>query len=240
MTPDTSPAPHPVAQDRRPSFSGQEQGLRSGRFVRVVNYHNTPHADVAKIRGELALLAEHFDPVGLDDLDLFRTTGVWHKDRPGIIPVFYEGYRNNAEVAAPLADEVGLTAWFFVCTAFLDVPVAEQYDYAGAHNIDLVEEDRRGDRLAMTWDDVASLSRHHVVTPHTANHAEAASLHTRADLEREIFEPKRRMDEVTGQDAASTAFLWGTPYGANPTVDAALRDAGYRYQFGNTMIQHLG
>lgn len=229
-------ATHPLL----PSFSGQEEALRTGRYIRVVNYHNTPHADTEKIRGELAALAASFSSVTLDDLDLFRSTGHWHKDRPGVIPVFYEGYRNNAEVAAPLAEEAGLTAWFFICTAFLDVPVEEQFDYANAHDIDLVQENRKGERLAMTWEDVAALSRRHVVTPHTANHAEAAALRTEADLEREIFEPKRRMDAVTGQDAACTAFLWGTPYGANPAVDAALRQAGYRYQFGNTMIQYLG
>ncbi|MEU6441715.1 polysaccharide deacetylase family protein [Streptomyces sp. NPDC047046] len=228
------------APSRLPSFAGQEQALRSGQYVRVVNYHNTPHADTEKIRGELAELARHFAPVDLEDLDRFRATGRWHKERPGVIPVFYEGYRNNAEVAGPLAEEVGLTAWFFICTAFLDVPVAEQYDYANAHNIDLVAEDREGDRLAMTWDDVAALSRRHVVTPHTASHAEAAGLLTDEDLEREIFAPKRRMDEVTGQNAPATAFLWGTPFGAHPRVDEALREAGYRYQFGNTMIQYLG
>ncbi|MYT69181.1 MULTISPECIES: polysaccharide deacetylase family protein [unclassified Streptomyces] len=228
------------SRTRLPSFDAQEQALRSGQYLRVVNYHNTPHADTDKIRGELSELAEHFSAVTLDDLDLFRSTGRWHKNRPGVIPVFYEGYRNNAEVAAPLAEEAGLTAWFFICTAFLDVPVADQYDYANAHDIDLVQENEKGERLAMTWDDVAALSRRHVVTPHTANHAEAASLHTDLDLQREIFEPKRRMDAVTGQDAASTAFLWGTPYGANPAVDAALREAGYRYQFGNTMIQYIG
>ncbi|MFI7386235.1 polysaccharide deacetylase family protein [Streptomyces sp. NPDC049813] len=228
------------ARTRQPSFSGQEQALRSGQYLRVVNYHNTPHADTDRIRGELARLAENFSAVTLDDLDLFRSTGRWHKSRPGVIPVFYEGYRNNAEVAAPLAEEVGLTAWFFICTAFLDVPVAQQYDYAGEHHIDLVEENERGERLAMTWDDVAELSRRHVVTPHTAHHAEAASLRTASDLDREIGEPKRRMDAVTGQAAASTAFLWGTPYGADPLVDAALREAGYRYQFGNTAIQYIG
>ncbi|ASY31496.1 polysaccharide deacetylase family protein [Streptomyces sp. CLI2509] len=204
------------APSRLPSFAAQEQALRSGQYLRVVNYHNTPHADTEKIRGELQELARHFAPVGLDDLDRFRATGRWHKDRPGVIPVFYEGYRNNAEVAGPLAEEAGLTAWFFICTAFLDVPVAEQYDYANAHDIDLLEEDRKGDRLAMTWDDVAALSRRHVVTPHTASHAEAASLRTDEDLEREIFTPKRRMDEVTGQSAPATAFLWGTPSGRTP------------------------
>ncbi|MHC8419522.1 polysaccharide deacetylase family protein [Streptomyces sp. NB004] len=222
------------------SFTGHERAFREGRFLRVVNYHNTPEADTEKVRAELRSLAERFDPVTLEDLDAFRATGEWHKSRPGIIPVFYEGYRNNAEVAAPLAEEAGLAGWFFICTAFLDVPVAEQFDYANAHNIDLVPEDREGDRLAMTWDQVADLSTRHVVTPHTASHASAASLETDEAIRYEVLEPKRRMDEVTGQDAACTAFLWGTPFGTNPRVDAAVREAGYRYQFSNTMVQYLG
>ncbi|MFG3101408.1 polysaccharide deacetylase family protein [Streptomyces sp. NPDC048182] len=222
------------------AFTVHERAFREGRFLRVVNYHNTPHADTEKVRAELKALAAEFDPVTLADLDAFRTTGRWHKSRPGVIPVFYEGYRNNAEVAAPLAEEAGLTAWFFVCTAFLDVPVADQYDYANAHNIDLVPEDRRGERLAMTWDEVAGLSTRHVVTPHTASHASAASLTTEEAIRAEVLEPKRRLDEVTGQDSACTAFLWGTPYGPHPRVDAAVREAGYRYQFSNTMVQHLG
>ncbi|GJF34613.1 hypothetical protein KNE206_73130 [Kitasatospora sp. NE20-6] len=222
------------------SFADEARAFAEGRFLRVVNYHNTPAADGEQLEAELAAYAERYAPVGLDDLDRFRTTGLWHKDRPGLIPVFYEGYRNNAEVAAPLAEKAGLTAWFFIATGFLDVPVAEQYDFAEAHEIDLVPEDVRGERLAMTWDQVAALGERHVVTPHTACHEETANIVTPEDFEREIFAPKRRMDAVTGQSAACFAFLRGTSRGHSADHDAALRDAGYRYLFSNTMVQHLG
>ncbi len=44
---------------------------------------------------------------------------------PVFYPVFYEGYRNSIEVAAEVCDELGLTG-VFVCTGFVDCPVAEQ------------------------------------------------------------------------------------------------------------------
>lgn len=229
-----------MTADRGVSIAEQTRAFAEGRFLRVVNYHNTPAADAAALEAELASYAERFAPVTLQDLDDFRTTGEWHKDKPGLLPVFYEGYRNNAEVAAPLAEKAGLTAWFFIATAFLDVPVAEQYDFAEAHSIGLVEEDVRGERLAMTWDQVGELSERHVVTPHTATHEQISRIVTPEDFEREIFAPKRRMDAVTGQSAALCAFLKGTPLGRSAPHDQALRDAGYRYLVSNTMVQHLG
>lgn len=221
------------------SFAGLTAALAQGRFLRVVNYHNTPAADGEQLEAELARYGERYAPVSLADLDRFRTTGRWHKDRPGIIPVFYEGYRNNAEVAAPLAEKAGLIAWFPIITDFLDVPVAEQYGYAEAHDIGLVPEDVRGERLAMTWEQVGELGERHVVTPHTANHRATEEIVTPEDFEREIFAPKRRMDEVTGQSAALFAFLHGTARAHSPQHAQALEDAGYRYLISNTMIQHL-
>lgn len=37
--------------------------------------------------------------------------------------VFYEGYRNNAEVAAPICNELGVVGWLLVAKAFIDSPV---------------------------------------------------------------------------------------------------------------------
>ncbi len=97
-----------------------------------------------------------------------------------------------------------------------------------------------GRRLAMSWDEVAELSRRHVVTPHTASHDGIADISTEADFEREIFEPKRKMDAVTGQSAPAIAWLHGHQWGVSPRHDRALQEAGYRYQFSNTMIHRIG
>lgn len=231
-------------REQRQSLRTHRDAFRRGHFVRVVNWHNTPAGTTDKLRRELTDYAAHYSAVGLDDLDRFYETGRWDLPRPGFLPVFYEGYRNNAEVAAPILDELGMTGWFFICTGFLDTPPAQQEPFARAHSIGLVQEDldrnaEEGQSIAMSWDQVRELSVRHVVTPHTANHESVGWIRSEADIEREIIVPKQRMDAVTGQSAACFAWLEGTHYGHDPINDEAVRAAGYRYVFSNTMIQRL-
>jgi len=220
-------------------FGDHMAALAAGNHLRVVNYHATPASSAASLRRELAGLAARYDPVGLAELDAFFATGRWPTTRPGLLPVFYEGYRDGFDVVAPLLDEVGLTGWFFVCTGWVDTPPAQQEAYAYAHHLGLTAADVGRDRLAMSWDEIAALARRHVVTPHTASHDHALGMRSAADIEREVTGPKRRMDAVTGQSAPAFAWLHGTPLGLVPAADAALTGAGYRYLFSNTMVQRL-
>ena len=225
----------------RNTFSAHRNTLRAGAFVRVVNYHNTPLSGRDALRAELAAYLRQFSPITPDDLDGFYATGRWPAGRPGFLPVFYEGYRNNAEVAAAICEELGITGWFMICTGFVECPVGEQEAFARAHSIGLGPEDlaRRGQRLAMTWDEIEQLSHRHAVSPHTASHEGLADVVTDEDIEREIVEPKRRMDAATGQSAPAFAWLLGTPWGSSERHDRAIQRAGYRYHISNTMIQNL-
>lgn len=94
--------------------------LRAGRYLRVVNYRNTPAGMAGQLERELAAYAQRFASVTFDDLERFFDTGTWGLERPGFLPVFYEGYRNNAEVAAPICNELGVVGWFLVAKAFID------------------------------------------------------------------------------------------------------------------------
>ncbi|WP_306316995.1 MULTISPECIES: polysaccharide deacetylase family protein [unclassified Streptomyces] len=233
-------APRPLSTDLGVSTRGTESDLRAGHYLRVVNYHNTPASWKDELVAELRGYAKDFESVEVDDLERFARTGVWHKSRPGLLPVFYEGYRDNYDVAAAACEEAGVVGWFFVCTAFVDTPVDAQYDYALAHRIKLVPENPRGERLAMTWDEIADLHRRgHVVTPHTASHALARKVLAPEDIEREVIEPKRRMDRATGGSALCTAWLEGTSWTGESAADRALVEAGYRFVFSNTMVQRL-
>ncbi|MER5950365.1 polysaccharide deacetylase family protein [Streptomyces sp. NPDC001904] len=240
--PSTSAAPPhlPLSADPGISARGTESDLRAGHFLRVVNYHNTPASWKDELVAELRGYAEDFETVDVADLERFAGTGVWHKSRPGLIPVFYEGYRDNYDVAAAACEEAGVIGWFFVCTAFVDTPVDDQYAYALAHRIKLVPENPRGERLAMSWDEIADLHRRgHVVTPHTASHALAREVLAPEDIEREVIEPKRLMDRATGGSALCTAWLEGTSWTGESAADRALVEAGYRFVFSNTMVQRL-
>lgn len=223
----------------RPSFDTQREQLRAGHFIRVVNYHSTPRESRNELDRELAGFARDYAPVTLDDLDRLFDTGTWHKDKPGLIPVFYEGYRNSATVAAPLCEQYGLTGWFPIATSFVDCDPDYQEAFARAHWISLVEEDSRGGRIAMNWDEVEQLSRRHVIYPHTAHHEGFDTVFSDADIEREVVDSKRKLEAVTGQEAPAFVWLHGSSYGQNPRHDAAVKAAGYRYQFANTMIHRI-
>lgn len=221
------------------AFSAHTAAYSSGRYLRVVNYHNTPESSRETLRGELAHYAQQFRPWSIADVDEFFATGSWPAGGPGMLAVFYEGYRNSATVAADVCDELGITGWFPVCTAFVDCPVEEQELFARSHDIGLVAEELDGRRLAMSWDEVASLSERHVVTPHTASHGGMEQVSTDEQLHREVVEPKQKMDAVTGQSAPAMAWLHGSPYGMSIRHDAAVREAGYRYLISNTMLHRL-
>ncbi|UQX88225.1 polysaccharide deacetylase family protein [Jatrophihabitans telluris] len=223
-------------------FGRHLNALTEGHFLRVVNYHNTPPSQAGALRAELSALAETFDTITLADLDGFFATGRWPTSRPVFVPVFYEGYRNSATVAAPILDDLGLTGVFPICTGFVDCPPAEQEFYARSHWIGLVPEEIGQDRLAMTWDEIGELSVRHLVTPHTASHVgiNDVSSDDTDDFWREVVQPKQRMDAVTGQSAPAFAWLHGTSFGVSAPHDEALIAAGYRYLIGNTLIHRIG
>lgn len=221
-------------------WAGHRELFAGGRYVRVVNYHNTPASGRLALRRELARFGQAFTSIDLTELDRFFATGSWTNSDPGFLPVFYEGYRNSYDVAAPICEELGITGWFAVCTGFVECPVGEQELFARSHWIELADEEKHGGRLAMSWDEVAALSVDNVVFPHTASHEGIADVVTDDDLYREVVDPKRRMDAITGQSAAGFSWLFGAPWGSSPRHDQALLEAGYRYLFSNTLISRIG
>ena len=223
------------------TYGAHRGAIAAGRFVRVVNYHSTPRSGRDALREELARYAKRFVNVPFAEVEAFFETGRWSSGQPGFMPVFYEGYRTCYDVAASVCDELGLSAVFPICTGFVDCAPSEQELFARSHHIGLVAEDlaQPGERLALSWDEIGELAQRHTVTPHSASHYGIADVATEADFEREIVEPKRKMDAVTGQSAPAFAWLHGTQWGMSPRHDRALQDAGYRYLISNTMIHRI-
>jgi peptidoglycan/xylan/chitin deacetylase (PgdA/CDA1 family) len=215
-------------------------GLSAGPLIRTINFHNTIQARSDEIERQLRAAGERFRTVGEDDLDGLLSGGAWPWPKPPLILVFYEGYRNNYEVALPVLERLGMRAWFFVPTAFIDTPVPEQHAFAGAHSIGLTDEDRPGYRCAMTWDELRDVaSRGHIVACHTATHCAISDVRTPQDVQRELVGPRRRLEQELGREVGTLAWLSGAPYGENDRVDPAVYEAGYHLVFSNTKIQRL-
>jgi peptidoglycan/xylan/chitin deacetylase (PgdA/CDA1 family) len=215
-----------------------ERLLTRRPLVRAVNVHATPPARAAAYTAELERAAEGCGPVDRAGLDSLLDGGLLPHGRPGLLPVLYDGHRDAYEVVLPVLERLGLTAWCFVPTAFLDVPEADQHAWGLRH--ELYAAPGAPARIAMTWDELRDVvARGHVVAAHTASHCGAADLVDDEAAHRELVAPRRRLQDELGIDPFAVALLWGTPAGRDPVLDARLARAGYRVVFSNAAIQRL-
>jgi hypothetical protein len=232
-------SPAPLAE-RDAEAREVRDAVAGGRLLRVVNFHNTPARTADRLHAELAWYAERFAPVTADDVHGFLDTGRWPTERPGVVPAFFDGFASAAQVAAPVCEELGLTGWFYPPTAFLDTPAEDQRSFAAHHELGLLAEDLAGTgRLAMTWDELAGIAERHEVCGHTEAHALSAAVRTAADVERQVTEPLRRLERVTGRPAVAWAWLGGTPFDPAAPGDRAVRDAGVRLLCSDAQLERI-
>jgi hypothetical protein len=209
--------------------------FEAGAVIRTVNFHLTPERRRADYERQFALYAQHFDPVTAEDLDRVMATGRWHKSKPGLILAFYNGYRNNFDVARPLLDRHGLVGWFFVVTGF--VGAADQWSFAARHNITCGSDVSPSGRIALSWDEIAALDGSHVVASHTRTHS-CASV-DRERLWEEAYGSQHDFMHWLGHPVRAIAWNGGAAYGEHPEADQAVDAAGFQFVVSNLRIQRL-
>jgi peptidoglycan/xylan/chitin deacetylase (PgdA/CDA1 family) len=221
--------------------------LASGRYVRAVNFHATPERLAEQLEEQLSRLAASFAPVSYGDLERFVETGEWTHKRPGVILNFFDGFRDNFEVVAPILDRLGMIGWFFIISGWVTTSPEDQRSFATRHSIDLPyhEEDLPYDgRLALSPEELRDLAgRGHVVASHTRRHVSASPKSvlnlSPLDLEREAVASKRDLEKITGQSVGALAWLEGAALGTNGEADEALARAGYKFLFANHAVQRV-
>ena len=210
----------------------------TGAGIRVVNYHNTPLAHRDRYDREFATLAERFAPVTQDRLRDYLVSGVWPERRLGVIPAFYNGYRNNYDVARPLLERHGLVGWFFAVPGYSDCPAEAQAAWGAPRRLHVVEGEYADGRYAASWDELRILDRDHVVASHTRSHTRVDP-DDAAEVVPEIVGAQEDFIRELGHPVRSFAWLHGGRYGENPVADTAVDEAGYEFLFSNLSVQRL-
>ncbi len=189
--------------------------------IRAVYCHEVLPALAAQFEEQVRHYRRHYAPVSYDDLLAFRS-GSWPHDRPGLIIAFDDGWRCQAEVAAPILERHGFIGWFFLPVGFLETPDA-----------DFVREHPRGaDLVPMSWDDARRLDRRHVVGCHTYTHRTLPQITPGDVLEREIVFAKQRLEERLGHAVRTFCWVRGqaeSHYGASSL--RLMRQAGFEVSF---------
>ena len=75
--------------------------------------------NVAEFEADLDWLLQHFNPIGLDVLIDAARTGKTLPSR-ALFLSFDDGHRELADVVAPILEQKGVPATFFLCTSLLD------------------------------------------------------------------------------------------------------------------------
>nr|WP_244977980.1 polysaccharide deacetylase family protein [Aureimonas jatrophae] len=161
-------------------------------------------------------------------------------DRPPLVIAFYNGLRDNLDVAVPILHRLGLKGWFFVPTGFVLEPVETQEAFAGRNAIGLIAGDYPDGRHALSPAEMRALAASgHAVAAHTRTHAKASAT-DEAALAPEILGAQDDMRAILGRPVSAFAFQSGAALGENPVADALLARAGYRFLFSNLAIQPVG
>ncbi|RKH79968.1 hypothetical protein D7Y13_43425, partial [Corallococcus praedator] len=78
-------------------------GLAAGRVLRVVNFHATPRYRTEEYRRQIEAYARLFAPITYQNFDS-AFDGTWADRRPGLMPVLFEGFRDNLDVMLPILE----------------------------------------------------------------------------------------------------------------------------------------
>ncbi len=234
--------PIPPFVGARRGEEGEFRALAEGRYVRVVNFHATPRWMAGDLEARLARLAETFAPVSDEDLKNFLG-GEWLHDRPGVIVSFFDGFRDNYEVAAPILDRLGLIGRFFLVSGWISSPPERQRAFADAHRIDLPyaeDEMPKDGRLALSAAEIRDLAdRGHVIASHTRTHSSSLQDPTPRSLTHEAAGSKAELEAFSGAEVSSLAWYAGMALGDDDRIGAATRDAGYDLLFANHAVQRV-
>lgn len=212
--------------------------LATRPLIRVINFHNTSPQRAHIFGRQLQLCSEHFSSVTENDLDAYLQFGRWHKEKPGVILAFYEGYRNGYDVVRPMLEQFGLVGWFLVITGFVDAAPADQLDYAMEHGIGIESREYDDGRYAMNWDELKELDRSHVIANHALSHERIAPMSQHMQ-EAEVLGSQQTFIRNLGHPARTFVSRGGPAYGEHAESDRLIDAAGYQFVISNFNIQRL-
>lgn len=204
--------------------------VRGPRFMRAVNYHATPAIHRESLDRQFAWLAQRFRGVNLAELEAFIRSGTWPHDKPGLMVTFDDGLRSNFDVAAPLLEKHGFVGWFFAPVAFIDTEPADQAAYARNAGIGCGIPPADG-RVAMTWAELRSLARRHVVGCHTISHRRLPEGVPPAEMRREVVDARAMIEQRMGMEIPVFCWVGGEEENYSREAAKLVREAGYRVAF---------
>jgi len=202
--------------------------------IPVLMYHHVSddrEVTPADFEAHLLLLKRKgFRTVGLDEL-FEHASGRREIDGRAAMITFDDGYADNWICAYPLLKKHGMRAAVFVVTGRLDQapPGIRRTLEDGAPPPD-TRTDERGPSGFLSWEEIRLMASSGVfeIGSHTHTHKEFRRDRPYGNLEQELVESRRRIEERAGPWKGALAWPWGD---CEPSWADEARKAGYRLAF---------
>lgn len=197
------------------AYSGIDSAIRAvsgGGVIRVMNMHGTPRRDASALRRQLQWATSNFDVLRPSELLDVLSGRLPAPRRPSLAFTFDDGLASNAEVAAPLLEEFGIRAIFFVSPSFIGLSGAAALQFFTGNIRPQVEGAalEEEDYTPMTWDMARRLQGHgHVIGSHTATHVDLRRV-SGATLDAEVRGAREELARALGApvDCFAWTFAW--------------------------------
>src|SRR5215471_4376100 len=191
----------------------------------VVYYHRVGGNDVLskpvpEFHADLAYLKRNYRCTTLEDLSKRLANGDPIRKRTAVI-TFDDGYRDNYVNAIPLLRQAGLPATFFVAIGYVGTGREFPHDH---RNDALVA---KTEFAKLEWDDLREMEKAGFeIGSHTVNHTNLGQA-AGAELEFEIVESLRMLNERLGEKRRPFSFPWGKRADMCEDAIRLIGDAGY-------------
>lgn len=214
--------------------------LVNNSFLRVVNYHNTNLIDKERFEAEIKYFSEHFVPVTMKDLDTYFETKKWPYDKPGLVLGIFEGFRNHYDILLPILKKYNFSAWFYIPSFFLDIPVEQQLDFTKTHELTITCPEMYEDkRYALSWDELREIAETNEICCHTGTHYQITKETPDDLMEYEIVLAKKRLEDEIGREVKVFCWLYAEEYSFNKKAHKHLEKSGFTYVMSNLKLEKI-
>jgi peptidoglycan/xylan/chitin deacetylase (PgdA/CDA1 family) len=204
------------------AFAQEAAARRAGkRFLAILLFHRVTDqipedgltVSTAHFRAICRMLKRDFHVVSVSEIARLHRSGQPLPPRT-VALTFDDCYRDNLFAARVLAEH-GLTASFFIPTAFVETDHVFPWD----HHLPRLEN--------LTWNDVREMAAlGHAIGSHTINHVNLGHVALSA-AQREIIESKRILEEKVGMQVRWFAYPYGGVEHFRPGLASYVEEAGY-------------
>ena len=191
--------------------------------ARFLAFHDILPEAFAQFRANIIYLQQHTNVISIDDYH----RGHMLSDKLNVVITFDDGYKSWITRAVPVLKELGLPAIFFVSSGFVGLRHEEEIEFVRL-NLCQTQDNQRISGSLTSAEVKMIADEGFAVGGHTLNHRNLGKLGDRAQLQYEIAEDKKRLEEITGRNVEYFAYPSGGAFNRLTNLARLLTESGYR------------